>query len=86
MNTVYGVTFIFRELINCGLLLIRDQDSYWISFPSSGNFIRRYIEGKKCIIQIIKRRKFQEILENVRCSNFKCNYFIFNDLIKRVFV
>lgn len=59
--------FIFRELINCGLLLIRNQESYWISFPSSGNFIKRYIEGRKYIIQIIKRRKFQEILENVSC-------------------
>ncbi|KAL5242435.1 hypothetical protein ACI65C_009845 [Semiaphis heraclei] len=59
------------ELINCGLLLIRNQESYWISFPSSGNFIKRYIEGRKYIIQIIKRRKFQEILENdleVRCA------------------
>lgn len=60
------------ELINCGLLLIRNQESYWISFPSSGNFIKHYIEGRKYIIQIIKRRKFQEILENdleVRCAN-----------------
>ncbi|VVC45137.1 Serine-threonine protein kinase 19 [Cinara cedri] len=59
------------ELINCGLLLIKNQDNYWISFPSSGNFIRRYIEGRKYLIQIIKRRKFQEILENdleVRCA------------------
>ncbi|XP_060869830.1 inactive serine/threonine-protein kinase 19-like isoform X1 [Metopolophium dirhodum] len=59
------------ELINCGLLLIRNQESYWISFPSSGNFIKRYIEGRKYIIQIIKRRKFQEILESdleVRCA------------------
>ncbi|XP_025410068.1 serine/threonine-protein kinase 19-like isoform X2 [Sipha flava] len=59
------------ELINCGLLLIRNQESYWISFPSSGNFIKRYIEGRKYIIQIIKRRKFQEILESdleARCA------------------
>ncbi|XP_026822881.1 serine/threonine-protein kinase 19-like isoform X1 [Rhopalosiphum maidis] len=59
------------ELINCGLLLIRNQESYWVSFPSSGNFIKRFIEGRKYIIQIIKRRKFQEILENdleVRCA------------------
>ncbi|XP_050056605.1 serine/threonine-protein kinase 19-like isoform X2 [Aphis gossypii] len=59
------------ELINCGLLLIRNQESYWVSFPSSGSFIKRYNEGRKYIIQIIKRRKFQEILENdleVRCA------------------
>uniref|UniRef100_A0A2H8TPL8 Serine/threonine-protein kinase 19 n=1 Tax=Melanaphis sacchari TaxID=742174 RepID=A0A2H8TPL8_9HEMI len=59
------------ELINCGLLLIRNQESYWVSFPSSGNFIKRYIEGRKYIIQIIKRRKFQEVLETdleVRCA------------------
>ncbi|XP_060853191.1 inactive serine/threonine-protein kinase 19-like [Rhopalosiphum padi] len=59
------------ELINCGLLLIRNQESYWVSFPSSGNFIKRFIEGRKYIIQIIKRKKFQEILENdleVRCA------------------
>lgn len=60
--------YFSRELINCGLLLIRNQDSYWISFPSSGNFIRRYVEGRKYLIQLIKRRKFQEILENVSCS------------------
>lgn len=66
MNLYYPETFCTsRELINCGLLLIRNQESYWISFPSSGNFIRRYIEGRKYIIQIIKRRKFQEILESV---------------------
>ncbi|XP_060869831.1 inactive serine/threonine-protein kinase 19-like isoform X2 [Metopolophium dirhodum] len=59
------------ELINCGLLLIRNQESYWISFPSSGNFIKRYIEGRKYIIQIIKRRKFQEILESSKTIN-KC--------------
>lgn len=57
----------FRELINCGLLLIKNQDSYLVSFPSSGNFIKHYIEGRKYLIQIIKRRKFQEILENVSC-------------------
>ncbi|XP_050534848.1 serine/threonine-protein kinase 19-like [Daktulosphaira vitifoliae] len=59
------------ELINCGLLLIRNQESYWISFPSSGKFIKKFNEGRKYIIQIIKRQKFQEILEKnleVRCS------------------
>lgn len=56
--------------------MIRNQDSYWISFPSSGNFIKRYTEGRKYIIQTIKRRKFHEILENVSCffsrTIFKC--------------
>jgi len=59
------------ELINCGLLLIKNDASYWISFPSASNFIRRYTEGRKYIIQIIKRRKFQEILESdleFRCA------------------
>lgn len=65
--------FIFRELVHCGLLLIRNQESYWVSFPSSGNFIKRYIEGRKQIIQLIKRRKFQEILENVSCFYLKEN-------------
>lgn len=53
------------ELVNCGLLLIRNQESYWISFPSSGKFIKKFTEGRKYIIQIIKRRKFKEILEKV---------------------
>ncbi|XP_050428253.1 serine/threonine-protein kinase 19-like isoform X2 [Adelges cooleyi] len=59
------------ELVNCGLLLIRNQESYWISFPFSGRFIRKYTEGRKYILQIIKRRKFHEILESdleYRCA------------------
>ncbi|RDD43913.1 Serine/threonine-protein kinase 19 [Trichoplax sp. H2] len=50
-------------LMSIGTLTIRDVDSWWIAIPNAGQFMKHFIRGRECVIKILKKRKYKEILE-----------------------
>lgn len=54
-----------RCLVNAGLLILNETNIFWFSFPSAGIFMRKFIKGRQTLINIIKKRKFGEILQSV---------------------
>ncbi|XKL63411.1 hypothetical protein PGB90_005775 [Kerria lacca] len=53
-----------RCLVNAGLLILNETNIFWFSFPSAGIFMRKFIKGRQTLINIIKKRKFGEILQS----------------------
>jgi serine/threonine-protein kinase 19 len=49
-------------LVNSGLLLLHEVDSYWFSIPRAASFIKSLVRGRKEILSILKRQKFKEML------------------------
>lgn len=40
--------FFYRQLVNAGLLTVRDAGSWWLSVPGAGKFISHFIKGQNC--------------------------------------
>jgi len=78
-------------LINAGFLLLRDVNTYWISIPNVGRFVKSVVQGRKELLSFIKKQKWQEILEKdllkrkLRYSKLD-NTFHLKDLIGKGFV
>jgi len=51
-------------LVNAGLLLLRDVDTFWLAIPNAGAFIKSCIQGRKEVLGIIKKTKWKELLGN----------------------
>lgn len=51
------------QLVNIGVLTTRDVGSWWLSIPGAGIFMKNFSNGRKALIQMFKKRKYQEILE-----------------------
>ncbi|XP_068671844.1 inactive serine/threonine-protein kinase 19-like [Montipora foliosa] len=51
------------HLVNSGILTTRDVGSWWLSIPGAGVFMRNFSNGRKALIQMIRQRKYREILE-----------------------
>lgn len=56
------VCLIFRLLVHIGMITIRDAHTFWFSIPNMGTFIRQVTEGRKKILQILKRKRYKEIM------------------------
>eukprot|EP00164_Ancoracysta_twista_P005358 GFYU01007327.1.p1 GENE.GFYU01007327.1~~GFYU01007327.1.p1 ORF type:complete len:341 (-),score=42.31 GFYU01007327.1:149-1171(-) len=53
---------IIRELSRAGLLVVRNDSSYWFAIPNAGSFLTSWSNGRQEVIRILKRQKFNEIL------------------------
>ena len=66
---------------NCG-------ETYWLSIPRMGKFVKQVIDGRKKIMRIISKRPFKEILElellqrRVKDSDFNIQWYV-RDLMGR---
>ncbi len=48
-----------RELVRCGLLLVRGETSYWIALPGAGHYIESLRKGRSDLIKAIQRSKYK---------------------------
>jgi len=63
--------FIFiRILVQTGLLLLKDVESYWLSIPHFGIFIQYVVKGRDEILKTLKKRRNGEVMEEVYKSFF----------------
>ena len=63
-------------------------ETYWLSIPRMGKFVKQVIDGRKKIMRIISKRPFKEILElellqrRVKDSDFNIQWYV-RDLMGR---
>nr|XP_039255339.1 serine/threonine-protein kinase 19-like [Styela clava] len=50
------------ELVNAGLLTLRDAGSWWFSIPGAGQFVKIFKKGRQATIRMIRATKSREIL------------------------
>ena len=51
--------------MNCGVLLLREVDSYWFAIPNVGTFVKSCLKGRQEVISILKKTKWKEMLSEV---------------------
>ena len=66
MLLVLLIIYAFSVLVNNGLLQCRDIGSWWLGIPGAGVFMKHFTKGRQTILRMIKRRKFKEILQQVK--------------------
>ncbi|CAB3374716.1 Hypothetical predicted protein [Cloeon dipterum] len=52
-----------KELMHFGYLVLKDAKTYSLSFPNAGNFIRAFTKGRKTVLALIKKGKYNQVLE-----------------------
>ncbi|XP_049324103.1 serine/threonine-protein kinase 19 isoform X2 [Astyanax mexicanus] len=52
------------QLVKSGVLTVRDAGSWWLSIPNSGRFTKYFIQGRKAVLGMVKKSKYNEILKN----------------------
>ncbi|XP_029441746.1 serine/threonine-protein kinase 19 [Rhinatrema bivittatum] len=50
------------ELVNAGVLTVRDAGSWWLAVPGAGRFIKHFLQGRKVLLGMIKKSKYKEVL------------------------
>ncbi|EGC36885.1 hypothetical protein DICPUDRAFT_150585 [Dictyostelium purpureum] len=55
---------IVTILVQCGLLLLKEENIYYFSTPGTGGFCSSLIKGRKEIVSFIDRLKYKEILKS----------------------
>uniref|UniRef100_A0A8C8SWV6 Serine/threonine kinase 19 n=1 Tax=Pelusios castaneus TaxID=367368 RepID=A0A8C8SWV6_9SAUR len=50
------------QLVNAGVLTVRDAGSWWLAVPGAGRFIKCFIKGRKAMLGLIQKAKYKEVL------------------------
>uniref|UniRef100_A0A8C5SL71 Serine/threonine kinase 19 n=1 Tax=Laticauda laticaudata TaxID=8630 RepID=A0A8C5SL71_LATLA len=50
------------QLVNAGVLTVRDAGSWWLAVPGAGRFIKCFIKGRKAVLGMIQKSKYKEVL------------------------
>lgn len=50
------------ELVQFGLLVFDQENTYTISFPGLGQFMKTFYDGRKALLNLIKKSKYKELL------------------------
>ncbi|XP_012723491.2 serine/threonine-protein kinase 19 [Fundulus heteroclitus] len=50
------------QLVKSGVLTVRDAGSWWLSIPNSGKFTKYFIQGRKAVLGMVKKAKYNEVL------------------------
>ncbi|KAH0630500.1 hypothetical protein JD844_013566 [Phrynosoma platyrhinos] len=50
------------QLVNAGVLTVRDAGSWWLAVPGAGRFIKYFIKGRKAVLGMIQKAKYKEVL------------------------
>ncbi|XP_057367027.1 serine/threonine-protein kinase 19-like [Daphnia carinata] len=53
-----------KTIINNCLLTVRTSTTYWFAFPGAGEFMKVYAKGRQNVIRLVKKSKYQQILQN----------------------
>ncbi|XP_070580801.1 inactive serine/threonine-protein kinase 19-like isoform X2 [Ptychodera flava] len=51
------------QLVNAGLLTVRDIGSWWMAIPGAGIFMKSFTKGRETLLRTIRKAKYQEILQ-----------------------
>lgn len=51
------------QLVKSGVLTVRDAGSWWLSIPNSGKFTKYFIQGRKAVLNMVKKSKYCEVLK-----------------------
>ncbi|XP_015444420.1 serine/threonine-protein kinase 19 [Pteropus alecto] len=60
-------TFGFRDteitqLVNAGVLTVRDAGSWWLAVPGAGRFIKYFVKGRQAVLSMVRKAKYRELL------------------------
>ncbi|XP_044632233.1 inactive serine/threonine-protein kinase 19 isoform X2 [Equus asinus] len=60
-------TFGFRDpeitqLVNAGVLTVRDAGSWWLAVPGAGRFIKYFVKGRHAVLGMVRKAKYRELL------------------------
>ncbi|XP_067325604.1 inactive serine/threonine-protein kinase 19-like [Anolis sagrei] len=50
------------QLVNAGVLTVRDAGSWWLTVPRAGHFVKYSIKGRKAVLGMIQKAKYKEVL------------------------
>ncbi|XP_015260950.1 PREDICTED: serine/threonine-protein kinase 19 isoform X3 [Gekko japonicus] len=50
------------QLVNAGVLTVRDAGSWWLAVPGAGRFVKYFIKGRKAVLGMIQKAKYKEVL------------------------
>ncbi|XP_051877630.1 serine/threonine-protein kinase 19-like isoform X2 [Pristis pectinata] len=61
--------FSFRDqeitqLVNAGVLTVRDVGSWWLAIPGAGRFVKYFVKGRKTVLGMIRKSKYNEVLQS----------------------
>ncbi|XP_067881946.1 inactive serine/threonine-protein kinase 19-like isoform X2 [Heterodontus francisci] len=61
--------FSFRDqeitqLMNAGLLTVRDVGSWWLAIPGAGRFVKYFVKGRRAVLGMIRKSKYNEVLQS----------------------
>lgn len=51
------------QLVKSGVLTVRDAGSWWLSIPNSGKFTKYFIQGRKAVLNMVRKSKYNEVLK-----------------------
>nr|XP_056718595.1 serine/threonine-protein kinase 19 [Euleptes europaea] len=52
------------QLVNAGVLTVRDAGSWWLAVPGAGRFVKCFIRGRKAVLGMIQKAKYKEVLQS----------------------
>ncbi|ELK23400.1 Serine/threonine-protein kinase 19 [Myotis davidii] len=60
-------TFGFRDteitqLVNAGVLTVRDAGSWWLAVPGAGRFVKYFVKGRQAVLGMVRKAKYRELL------------------------
>ncbi|KAK1327492.1 hypothetical protein QTO34_012994 [Cnephaeus nilssonii] len=60
-------TFGFRDteitqLVNAGVLTVRDAGSWWLAVPGAGRFVKCFVKGRQAVLGMVRKAKYRELL------------------------
>lgn len=51
-----------RQLVNAGVLTVRDAGSWWLAVPGAGRFIKYFVKGRHAVLGMVRKAKYRELL------------------------
>ncbi|GCB64295.1 hypothetical protein scyTo_0014750 [Scyliorhinus torazame] len=52
------------QLVNAGLLTVRDFGCWWLAIPGAGRFVKYFVKGRKAVLGMIRKSKYNEVLQS----------------------
>ncbi|XP_051852215.1 serine/threonine-protein kinase 19 isoform X1 [Antechinus flavipes] len=50
-----------RQLVNAGILTVRDAGSWWLSVPGAGRFVKYFVKGRRAVLGMVRKSKYREL-------------------------
>ena len=54
-----------RHLVKACILTVRDVNSWWLSIPRAGVFVKTLLYGRRALEAMFRRCRYREILRSV---------------------